>query len=89
MLWPQRCTALISVRGYLIGSQKAGKVPLSPEAELQWWDQYYFATEGGRVGYDKNRRDFAKRIRGRLRSGAPIDAGLWLFRQVARHGLES
>ena len=48
--------------GYLIGSQEAGKVPLPPEAELQWWYQYYFATERGRVGYDRNRRDFAKLI---------------------------
>jgi pimeloyl-ACP methyl ester carboxylesterase len=61
-LWPVRCTALVSVSGYLIGSQKAGRLPLSPEAELQWWYQYYFATERGRVGYDNYRRDFAKLI---------------------------
>jgi pimeloyl-ACP methyl ester carboxylesterase len=61
-LWPERCTGLVSVSGYLIGSQQAGKVPLPPEAELQWWYQYYFATERGRVGYDRNRRDFAKLI---------------------------
>ncbi|HKQ01444.1 MAG TPA: alpha/beta hydrolase [Actinomycetes bacterium] len=61
-LWPERCTALVSVSGYLIGSQAAGKVPLPPAAELQWWYQYYFATERGRVGYDHNRRDFAKLI---------------------------
>jgi pimeloyl-ACP methyl ester carboxylesterase len=61
-LWPERCTALVSVSGYLIGSQKAGRLPLPPEAELQWWYQYYFATERGRVGYDKYRRDFAKLI---------------------------
>jgi pimeloyl-ACP methyl ester carboxylesterase len=61
-LWPERCTGLVSVSGYLIGSQQAGKVPLPPEAELQWWYQYYFATERGRVGYDHNRRDFAKLI---------------------------
>ena len=61
-LWPERCRALVSVSGYLIGSQEAGKVPLSPEAELQWWYQYYFATERGRAGYDKYRRDFAKLI---------------------------
>ena len=48
--------------GYLIGSQEAGKLPLPPEAELQWWYQYYFATERGRAGYDKYRRDFAKLI---------------------------
>ena len=61
-LWPERCKALVSVSGYLIGSQAAGKAPLPPAAELQWWYQYYFATERGRVGYDKYRRDFAKLI---------------------------
>jgi pimeloyl-ACP methyl ester carboxylesterase len=61
-LWPERCRALVSVSGYLIGSQEAGQVPLPPEAELQWWYQYYFATERGRAGYDKYRRDFPKLI---------------------------
>ena len=61
-LWPERCKALVSVSGYLIGSQQAGKIPLPPEAELQWWYQYYFATERGRDGYDKYRHDFAKLI---------------------------
>jgi pimeloyl-ACP methyl ester carboxylesterase len=61
-LWPERCKALVSVSGYLIGSQAAGKVPLPPSAELQWWYQYYFATDRGRDGYDKYRRDFSKLI---------------------------
>jgi pimeloyl-ACP methyl ester carboxylesterase len=61
-LWPERCRALVSVSGYLIGSQAAGTAPLPPEAELQWWYQYYFATERGRAGYDKYRHDFAKLI---------------------------
>jgi pimeloyl-ACP methyl ester carboxylesterase len=61
-LWPERCDGLVSVSGYLIGSQEAGKVPLPPEAEVQWWYQYYFATERGRAGYDKYRREFAKLI---------------------------
>ncbi|WP_029583488.1 alpha/beta fold hydrolase [Bradyrhizobium sp. URHD0069] len=61
-LWPERCKALVSVSGYLIGSQEAGKMPLPPKAELQWWYQYYFATERGRAGYEKYRRDFAKLI---------------------------
>ncbi len=61
-LWPQRCKAIISVSGYLVGNQEAGKVPLPPKAELQWWYQYYFATERGRVGYDKYRAEFAKLI---------------------------
>ena len=61
-LWPERCDALISVSGYLIGNQEGGKMPLPPKDELQWWYQYYFATERGRAGYDKYRRDFAKLI---------------------------
>lgn len=61
-LWPQRCQALVSVSGYLIGNQQAGKTPLPPTAELQWWYQYYFATERGRAGYEKYRRDFARLI---------------------------
>jgi pimeloyl-ACP methyl ester carboxylesterase len=61
-LWPERCAGLVSVSGYLIGSQEAGKMPLPPKAELQWWYQYYFATERGRAGYDKYRHDFAKLI---------------------------
>jgi len=62
VLWPERCKALVSVSGYLIGNQEAGKQPLPPAAELQWWYQFYFATERGRVGYDKYRHDFAKLI---------------------------
>jgi len=61
-IWPERCAALVSVSGYLIGSQKAGMAPLPPKAELQWWYQYYFATERGRAGYEKNTRDFARLI---------------------------
>jgi pimeloyl-ACP methyl ester carboxylesterase len=61
-LWPERCKATVSVSGYLIGSQEAGKMPLPPSAELQWWYQFYFATERGKVGYDKYRRDFSKLI---------------------------
>jgi pimeloyl-ACP methyl ester carboxylesterase len=61
-LWPQRCRAMVSVSGYLIGSQAAGKAPLPPQAELQWWYQYYFATERGREGYSKYRHDFSRLI---------------------------
>jgi pimeloyl-ACP methyl ester carboxylesterase len=61
-LWPERCKALVSVSGYLIGSQETGKMPLPPKNELEWWYQYYFATERGRAGYDKYRHDFAKLI---------------------------
>jgi pimeloyl-ACP methyl ester carboxylesterase len=61
-LWPDRCKALVSVSGYLIGSQAANKAPLAPRAEYAWWYQYYFATERGRAGYDTYRRDFGKLI---------------------------
>ncbi|PTL78844.1 alpha/beta fold hydrolase [Vitiosangium sp. GDMCC 1.1324] len=61
-LWPDRCKGLVSVSGYLIGSQESGKMPLPPVAEHQWWYQYYFATERGRAGYEKYRHDFAKLI---------------------------
>ena len=61
-LWPARCKALVSVSGYLIGSQEANKKPLPPKAELAWWYQYYFATERGRAGYEAYRHDFAKLI---------------------------
>src|ERR1700687_1521747 len=61
-LWPERCKAMVSVSGYLIGNQEAGKLPLPPEAELQWWYQFYFAAERGRAGYEKYRREFSKLI---------------------------
>ncbi|WP_317617504.1 alpha/beta fold hydrolase [Sphingomonas daechungensis] len=61
-LWPERVRALVSVSGYLIGNQQAGKQPLPPEAEYQWWYQFYFATERGKLGYEKNRIEFNKLI---------------------------
>lgn len=61
-LWPERVRGLVAVSGYLIGSQEAGKQPLPPEAELQWWYQFYFATERGRLGYERNRHAFARLI---------------------------
>ncbi len=61
-LWPGRCTAMVSVSGYLIGSQAASQAPLPPSAELAWWYQFYFATERGRAGYDTYRREFARLI---------------------------
>ncbi len=61
-LWPERCTALVSVSGYLIGNQEANRAPLPPAAEHAWWYQYYFATDRGRAGYDQYRREFARLI---------------------------
>jgi pimeloyl-ACP methyl ester carboxylesterase len=61
-LWPERCKAIVSVSGYLIGNQEAGRLPLPPKAEYQWWYQFYLASDRGRKGYEKYRRDFAKLI---------------------------
>ena len=61
-LWPERCKALVSVSGYLIGSQELNKAPLPPKAELQWWYQFYFATDRGEAGYAKYTHDFARLI---------------------------
>src|SRR5207247_3305051 len=61
-LWPERVKGLVSVSGYLIGDQQTGNLPLPPGAEYQCWHQFYFATERGRAGYEKNRHDFAKLI---------------------------
>ena len=67
-LWPERCTGLVAVSGYLIGSQEANRQPLPPSAELAWWYQFYFATDRGRAGYERYRRDFARLI---WRSASP------------------
>src|SRR5215813_2760610 len=61
-LWPERCKAMVSVSGYLIGSPAANKSPLPPQAEFEWWYQFYFATDRGRAGYQKYRHDFSKLI---------------------------
>jgi pimeloyl-ACP methyl ester carboxylesterase len=61
-LWPERCKAMVSVSGYLIGNPEANKMPLPPQGEFEWWYRYYFATERGRLGYQQYRRDFNKLI---------------------------
>jgi pimeloyl-ACP methyl ester carboxylesterase len=61
-LWPERCKAMVSVSGYLIGNQDVGRLPLPPQAEHEWWYQFYFATERGRTGYEKYREEFSKLI---------------------------
>lgn len=61
-LWPERAKALVSVSGYLVGSQAANRDPLLPQAELAWWYQFYFATERGQAGYEKYRKEFSRLI---------------------------
>ena len=85
-LWPQRCRAMVSVSGYLIGSQAAGEAPLPPEAEREWWYQYYFATERGRAGYEAYHNDFARLI---WRSASPAWKTLpsWAVVATADHAI--
>jgi pimeloyl-ACP methyl ester carboxylesterase len=71
-LWPERCEAMVSVSGYLIGSQAVNREPLMPAAELAWWYQFYFATERGRAGYEAHTADFARLI---WRTASPT----WMF----------
>jgi pimeloyl-ACP methyl ester carboxylesterase len=54
-LWPKRVKALVSVSGYLITNLAANKLPLPPQAENDWWYQYYFDTERGVLGLTKYR----------------------------------
>ena len=61
-LWPERTKATVSVSGYLISSQEGNKLPAPPKAEFDYWYQFYFATERGRLGYEKYRREFSKLI---------------------------
>jgi pimeloyl-ACP methyl ester carboxylesterase len=61
-LWPEHCTGLVSVSGYLISSVEANRQPLPPQAELAWWYQFYFATERGRLGYAQNTKEFSRLI---------------------------
>jgi pimeloyl-ACP methyl ester carboxylesterase len=61
-LWPERVRGLVSVSGYLIGSQEANMSPLKPKTEQSWWYQYYFATERGAAGYESNTYEFTKLI---------------------------
>ena len=61
-LWPDRIKGMVSVSGYLVVNLENNQQPLTPAAEWAWWYQYYFATERGRIGYDKNRYEFNKLI---------------------------
>ncbi|HEY4079030.1 MAG TPA: alpha/beta hydrolase [Rhizomicrobium sp.] len=62
VLQPERVKALISVSGYLVTNINTVAIPLKPADEHDWWYQFYFATERGRAGYDKYRREFARFI---------------------------
>ena len=61
-LWPQRCTGLVAVSGYIIVNLATNLLPLPPQAEHGWWYQYYFATPRGERGYREHTREFNRLI---------------------------
>jgi len=54
-LWPERVLGLVSVGGYNIQAIARAMEPHDPEAEHRFWYQYYFHSERGRRGLDRNR----------------------------------
>lgn len=61
-LWPDRCTALVSVNSYLIQDIAASNVPLPADIEAGLWYFFYFLTERGRAGLTTNRTEIARVI---------------------------
>jgi pimeloyl-ACP methyl ester carboxylesterase len=59
-LWPDRCTGLVSVNGYLIQDIAKAMAPAKPEREVALWYQYYFQLERGRAGLAADRRGIAR-----------------------------
>jgi pimeloyl-ACP methyl ester carboxylesterase len=59
-LWPTRVRGLVSVNGYNLQDIARAGEPLSPEAELRLWYQYYFHGERGRAGLLRDRRAFCR-----------------------------
>ncbi len=61
-LWPERIAGLVSVNGYLVQDIAAAQAPLRPDLEAGFWYFWYFATERGRTGLERDRRGIAEVI---------------------------
>jgi pimeloyl-ACP methyl ester carboxylesterase len=59
-LWPERCSGLVSVNGYLIQDIANAQKPADVAFEVGYWYQWYFQIERGRAGLAANRRDIAR-----------------------------
>ncbi len=59
-LWPERCTGLVSVNGYLVQDLSTANSPLEPRLEAGFWYFFYFLTERGRAGLAAHRRELAR-----------------------------
>lgn len=59
-LWPQRCAGLVSFNSYNLQDIARGMEPGTPDNERRLWYQYYFHSERGRAGLDRDRRGIAK-----------------------------
>ena len=55
-LWPERCAGLLSFNSYNIQNIAKSMEPDAPENELSLWYQFYFHSERGRNGLQKDRR---------------------------------
>lgn len=55
-LHPHRIRAAVLIGGYTIQDVFGTPQPATPERERALWYQYYFNTERGRVGLERNRR---------------------------------
>ena len=56
-LWPERVHGLVTCGGYQIQDIATSTRPVDPEQEERFWYQYYFHTERGRAGLEKNRAE--------------------------------
>ncbi len=59
-LWPERVRWMVSIGGYHIQNIANAHVPAAPEQELRFWYQWYFGTERGVLGLEKNRHELCK-----------------------------
>jgi pimeloyl-ACP methyl ester carboxylesterase len=55
-LWPERVCGLVTVNGYNIQDIAGSAEPQTPMQERRFWYQWYFQTERGRAGLERNRR---------------------------------
>jgi pimeloyl-ACP methyl ester carboxylesterase len=60
ILAPARVRGLVTIGGYNVQNTLAPPRPVSAVEERAYWYQWYFNTERGRVGLEKNRRDICR-----------------------------
>ncbi|MFD9409763.1 alpha/beta fold hydrolase [Streptomyces sp. NPDC059989] len=71
-LRPERVRGLVTVGGYNIQDLAHAGEPSSPEWERTYWYQYYFHSERGRLGLERNRDELCELL---WRTWSPTWAG--------------